>query len=121
MSYELVVIPLLKNLVGHHLESISGKTNLRLVSIDTNGYEVRCADGELLNENHNRAKIVFDDLVANGTTHVEAALQNSGTRRNVPETLLANLPFINHTKILGRKNLVMKSTNTHALGTLQFE
>lgn len=121
MSYESIVIPLLTMLVGKDLESISGKANLKLISINADGYTVQCADGVYFNENHNRAKTVYNDLIANGVTHVEAALQNSGTRRNVPETLLANLPFINHTKISGRKNLVLKGTNTHLLGTLQFE
>lgn len=119
MNYEAVIIPLLRQYQGMTLRSISGKTDITIVSVDNEGISMTCSDGQTFVELHRRVKRVFNYLLNHGSAHVDAALENSGTRRNIPETLLANLPFIEHGKINNRKHLFLCDVMTHQLGTLQ--
>ncbi|RYU69100.1 hypothetical protein ERW51_07945 [Aliivibrio finisterrensis] len=119
MDYELDIIPLLEQYQGMKLSSISGQTDITVENVDYEGISITCSDGQAFYEPHRRVNKVFNYLLDNGSAHVDAALENSGTRRNIPETLLANLPFIEHGKINNRKHLFLRHAMTHQLGTLQ--
>ena len=51
--------------------------------------------------------------------HVDEALHGSGTSRNQPETILANLPYVEWLKVNGKKNLAFVNKQTHPYGTLR--
>jgi len=51
--------------------------------------------------------------------HVENALHGSGSSRNQPETILANLPYIEHLRYKGKKHIAYVGRPTHVLGTLK--
>jgi len=119
MDYDSDIIPLLEQYQGMTLRSISGKTNITINNVDNEGLNITCSDGQTFNESHRRVKMVFNYLLDKGIAHVDAALENSGSRRNIPETLLANLPFIEHGKINNRKHLFLCNIEMHQLGTLQ--
>ncbi|RTR31654.1 hypothetical protein [Shewanella atlantica] len=119
MDYNLNVC---QNLTSHEdieLQSISGRADIVLHKIDQAGYHLTCADGKHFTEPHSRVEKVFQKLLENGVIHVDAALENSGTRRNIPETLLANLPFVEHGKIEHRKHLYLQDGHTHDKWTLK--
>ena len=118
-DYDSDVIPLMKQYAGQELRSISGRADLKIAHVDDNEFTMTCSDGKEFREPHKRLRTVFKELLKSGQTHVDAALKNSGTRRNVPETLLANLPFIEHGHVDNRKHLFLKKEETHALGTLK--
>lgn len=119
MDYTTDVIPLLKKLVGCKLKSISGKADITVVSVTDTGYSVQCSDGKLFEETHRRAEVIFEQLLKDSIVHADAALKNGGSRRNVPETLIANIPFVEHGKINNRKHLYLVDTETHQLGSLK--
>ncbi|TOB78978.1 hypothetical protein CGJ99_22065 [Vibrio parahaemolyticus] len=119
MDYESDIIPLLKEYEGTTLRSISGKADLTVEYVSEEEYTVRCSDGKAFTETHKRAKAVFEQLQKDNVVHADAALENSGSRRNVPETLIANLPFVEHGKINKRKHLFLKAEETHVIGTLK--
>ena len=121
MSFDSDVAPLLFNYQGRTLESISGAANITIndINLEEEIITIACSDDAIFSESFNRMRIVYNSLLENRCTHVDAALQNSGSRRNVPETLLANLPFIEYGYINNRKHLFLSENNTHPLGTLK--
>ncbi|MEZ9785085.1 hypothetical protein [Vibrio breoganii] len=119
MDYISNIVPLLKSYIGMELKSLSGRSNIFVNNVDSNGFSLTCADGQSFTESHRRAKIVFEQLQDKGVIHVDAALENSGSRRNIPETLLANLPFVEYGKINQRQHLFLRVEETHELGTLK--
>lgn len=119
MNYEEDVIPYLTQLIGSDLLSISGQSDIHINNVTTEGVSIRCQDGKSFFEYHKRVKSVLHTLLEKGVIHVDAAMNGSGSRRNIPETLLANLPCIEHGKIGGTKHLYLKNEDTHLLGTLK--
>ncbi|MEZ9525856.1 hypothetical protein [Enterovibrio norvegicus] len=119
MNYSSDILPLLINYIGMELDSLSGRSNIFVNNVDINGLSLTCADGKLFTESHRRTKIVFEKLLEEEMVHVDAALENSGSRRNIPETLLANLPFIEFGKVNNRQHLFLQEEDTHELGTIK--
>ena len=61
---------------------------------------------------------IWSELVNKGFCNVDQALYGSGSSRNQPETLFANLPYIQHFKYQKRKHLLLREEEIHQLGTL---
>lgn len=51
--------------------------------------------------------------------HVDEVLHGSGTSRNQPETILANLPYVEWLKLDNKKHIAFVGKNTHLYGTLK--
>ncbi|QUX92624.1 hypothetical protein CYL31_14995 [Marinomonas sp. A3A] len=121
MNFDSDVVPLLLNYQGLKLRSISGTADITIndINLEKKVIAITCSNDAPFNESFNRMRIVYNALLQNGYAHVDAALKNSGSRRNVPETLLANLPFIEHAHIDGKKHLFLCKSYTHPLGTLK--
>lgn len=51
--------------------------------------------------------------------HVDTVLGGSGTSRNQPETIVANLPFVQWLRVGQRKHLTLHVSSLHAAGTLE--
>lgn len=62
---------------------------------------------------------IWNALVQKGYTSVDQALGGSGSSRHQPETVFANLPFIEHFKYEKKKHIYLRDKNTHELGTLK--
>lgn len=63
---------------------------------------------------------IWEVLSQKGYVSVDQALGGSGTSRHQPETILANLPFIEHFKYDRKKHLYLRKEYTHRrLGTLK--
>lgn len=108
-----------KKLQGKKLSSISGQTDLQVVQVDDDVVEVRDSGGQ--NRERSRGELIglFERLERLPAGHVESLLAGSGTQRNIPETLLANLPWIEWTRVSGKKHLVYVGEPTHRAGTLR--
>ena len=121
MNYKSDIIPLLKKYKGMELKSVSGKSDIMITDVNDEEILMICSDGKEFKEAHKRAEIAFNALQKDNYIHVDAAVKNGGSRRNIPETLLANLPFIEHGKIDGKKHLFLNQGRkiTHDLGTLK--
>ncbi|WP_281628994.1 DUF262 domain-containing protein [Vibrio sp. St2] len=61
---------------------------------------------------------ILSELNYKGFTNVDQALFGSGSSRNQPETVFANLPYVKHFKYKKRKHILLCSEKTHELGTL---
>lgn len=62
---------------------------------------------------------IWNVLIQQGFVNVEQALNGSGSSRNQPETILANLPVIEHFKYNKVKHLYLRNGDTHTPGTLK--
>ncbi|NOI27845.1 DUF262 domain-containing protein [Vibrio coralliilyticus] len=62
---------------------------------------------------------IWSVLSQKGYTSVDQALAGAGSSRHQPETILANLPFIEHFKYDKKKHIYLRDKDTHELGTLK--
>ena len=62
---------------------------------------------------------IWNELQKSPAVHVDKVLNGSGTSRNQPETILANLPYVEWAKIHNKKHLVFVKESTHPYGTLR--
>lgn len=61
---------------------------------------------------------IWDRLILQGYVSVDVALNGGGTSRNQPETIFANLPYIQHFKYQRRKHLLLRNKAVHQMGQL---
>lgn len=64
-------------------------------------------------------EVLLEAMNSTPAVHVDSALGGSGTSRNQPETILANLPGIEYLRIDGRKHLARVSGISRPYGTTQ--
>ena len=61
---------------------------------------------------------IWSELKNKGFSNVDQALYGSGSSRNQPETIFANLPYIQHFKYQKRKHLLLRNDAVHPIGQL---
>lgn len=110
-----------RKLVGLQLESVKPGSGLTIMSVDTErgSLQLRSASGQVKSRPLDELKRIWDELQKTPAVHVDKVLNGSGTSRNQPETILANLPYIEWAKIHNKKHLVFVKEKTHAYGTLR--
>lgn len=64
-------------------------------------------------------KTIWQKLNENTAVHVDEALHGSGTSRNQPETIFANLPYIEWLKYENKKHITFVGKNSHNIGTIK--
>ena len=113
----------LQAMVGMKLHSISGEADITLVAANPETVTVRAkkASGGFKNVKRRTSELqgLVSQMNLNVPIHVDSQLHGSGSSRNQPETILANMPDVEWTKVEGRKNIVWVGNNTHAVGTLR--
>lgn len=113
--------PRIQRLIGKHLRSISGQTDIVLDSIDPEFYYLQW--GKELEKKKRRKSTELRKVVAkmalNRPVHVESALRGNNSSRSHPETVLANLPDVEWVHIDANKHIVWVGKDTHRLGTLR--
>ena len=62
---------------------------------------------------------LWEALCQKPAVHVDSFLHGSGSSRNQPETLLANLPYVEWLTIHNKKHIAYTGQTTRAAGTLQ--
>lgn len=62
---------------------------------------------------------LLEALTSRPAVHVDSELAGSGSSRNQPETILANLPGIEHLRIAGKKHLAVVADRPRPYGTLR--
>lgn len=111
----------LEKMVGMRLQSIQRGSEITLLKIDEeNGTlhletSVRAAKTRPLSE----LEKIWAALSSNDPVHVDSVLGGSGSSRNQPETILANLPYVEWLRLMGKKHLVLNKERTHPWGTLK--
>ena len=104
-----------------NLKSIRPGADVVLTSIDMTEkrFILKTSNGEIKSRPFSEIEAIVKALNAEGMVHVETVLAGSGSSRNQPETILANLPYIDYTFIDRKKHLVLRSEPSHAAGQLQ--
>lgn len=109
----------IRQLQGQDLDSISGKSDIRLLSINPDRYVVQRTDGSRVSRPTGELRAIANEMALNVPLHVDAFLRGGRTSRNQPETILANLRSVECRRINRRKHIVWVGRNTHPLGTLR--
>lgn len=115
------IIDDLQKLEGLMLKSIKAGSDIRLESVDRKGHKVWLLPkvGRLKSRPFSELERIWEALCKEPAIHVDKVLGGSGSSRNQPETLMANLPYIEWCYIQGKKHLVLKPELTHHYGTLK--
>lgn len=110
-----------KKLVGLELQSIRPGANIVIEEVDDakDCLILRTSKGETRSRPFSELKAIYDELQKSPAVHVEGVLHGSGTSRNQPETIFANLPYIEWLKIDNKKHIAYINRNSHAFGTLR--
>jgi hypothetical protein len=108
-------------LQGLYLESIRPGAGLTIQSVDKEhgNLQLLAANRQLKSRPLLELEKIWNALQKSPAVHVDKVLNGSGTSRNQPETILANLPYIEWASIHNKKHLVYVKDNTHAFGTLR--
>lgn len=121
MQFEMVINDIQK-LIGLKLASINPSTpSIQIVHFENEkgNYFIQ-AEGST--RQHSRPikelQAIWDRLILQGYVSVDVALNGSGTSRNQPETIFANLPYIQHFKYQKRKHLLLRNKAIHQMGQL---
>lgn len=113
------VLSFLRQMEGRLLHSISGRSDIRVVEVDDDYIRLKAVSGEVKSRLLAELRRVAERLTLNMPIHVDSVLGGSGSSRNQPETLLANLPEVEWMRLEERKHLVWVGRKTHELGTLK--
>lgn len=108
-----------EKLVGLELQSIRPGAEITIVNVDIerNSLSLRTRNGEIKSRPLAELVIIWNEMLNNKVAHVEGVLHGSGTSRNQPETILANLPFVEWLKINNKKHITIVEKCSHAYGT----
>lgn len=122
MTFEQLLSDI-RMMIGIELQAINPHTpSITLISVDinTNRYVVKSNDtGKEFSRNIRELRSIFDELNKNRYCNVEQVLQGANTSRHHPETIFANLPYIQFFKFDKRKHLVMINSQAHNLGEIE--
>ena len=120
MTFEDVLNDIRK-LIGLRLSSIRPGAEITILSIDEeqDNLMLRTAAVATRSRPLRELRTIWDLMMQRPVVHVDEALHGSGTSRNQPETILANLPYVEWLKVNGKKNLAFVNKQTHPYGTLR--
>jgi hypothetical protein len=120
MTFEDVINDIVK-LVGLNLESVKPGAGIQILSVDLKqgNLQLRTVSGSVRSRPLFELERIWNELQRSPAVHVDQVLNGSGTSRNQPETILANLPYIEWAKIHNKKHLIYVKESTHPYGTLR--
>jgi hypothetical protein len=115
------VIADIKKLVGRRINSIRPGSDITLTKVDTNSGMLELIDSSNNRRSRPLAEIrkIWEQLCVNSAVHVDSALGGSGSSRNQPETIMANLPYVEWLIVNGKKHISFVGKQTHPLGVLR--
>ena len=118
-SFNQVLLDI-EQLKGIKLSSLSGsakKITVKSVDYIDKKVNLDVEDGGHDTRSFEELHKIYNALKSGRFVHVESILNGSGSSRNRPETILASLPYIDWGQYNGKKCLIYRGENTHALGT----
>jgi hypothetical protein len=110
----------IRSLVGLPLHSIKEGADLTVTQVVDDGVWLRRFDGEPKFRKMHEFDKIIRALNANpgGAVHVDTTLNGSAPSRNQPETIFANLPYIEVVYLDGKKHIKLVPAPSHAIGTI---
>ncbi|WMT41271.1 hypothetical protein RE628_01350 [Paenibacillus sp. D2_2] len=114
------VINDIEKMVGLELESIKPGANITLTGVNrtTERIELITSAGKEKTRPFSELRKIWDKLCLLPAVHVDSVLRGSGSSRNQPETVMANLPYIEWFFLDKKKHLALMKQLTHDYGTL---
>ncbi|ACT47393.1 DUF262 domain-containing protein [Methylotenera mobilis] len=123
ISFNDVLLDIKDFLIGHELRSINpalAPIFLTSIDVENSKYYVSSTSNTLGKSRPlSELREIWVDLERKGFTNVDQALYGGGSSRNQPETILANLPYIQFFKFRNKKHLLLRQKHVHAPGFLQ--
>lgn len=120
MKFDNVVTDI-DRLVGMNLNSIKPGANIRITSVDREQERVFLTDASHKNKSRplDELRRIWKCLCTEHVVHVDTLLSGSGSSRNQPETILANLPYVEWLTLSNKKHLRYVGYDSHPIGTLK--
>lgn len=111
----------IEKLVGMKLNSIQSGSEIVVdgVDRDAEAIELHTISGRRSRRSFAEMRKLWRALNEEAFVHVDRALDGSGSSRNQPETILANLPYIEWLRYQGKKHISYVGEGTHPAGTLK--
>ena len=111
----------IEKLKNQKLRSIRKGRDITIVDVDrtNNRLLLQTSKGTKKSRPLAELKMLWERLCASAAVHVDSALGGSGSSRNQPETILANLPYVEWLGYQGKKHIHLVGRETHGLGTLR--
>lgn len=115
------VIEDIKKLIGLDLQSIRPGANIRILEVDEDRscLILQTSAGTTRSRPLGELQLIWNEMNRLPAVHVDEVLHGSGTSRNQPETILANLPYVEWLKLDNKKHIAFVGKNTHPYGTLK--
>jgi hypothetical protein len=120
MDFSDIINDLIK-LEGIHLHSIRPGADITIRQVDVSQKKiiVESSTGKLQSRSFSEFQRIWEALLSAPAIRVEEVLNGSGSSRNQPETIFANLPYIQWLKIDNKKHIAYVKNATHPFGTIQ--
>ena len=120
MDFTDVINDLIK-MEGLRLNSIRPGAEIVIENVDVeqNKITIRNKSGRIQNRYFAEMQRIWDALLSNPMIRVEDILNGSGSSRNQPETIFANLPYVEWLKVDNKKHITYVGKATHSYGTLR--
>ena len=117
----LEVLEDIRKLEGLELCSIrpGAEITIEKVNIPQGKIIIRTKSGKLNSRPVVQLENIWEELISLPAIHVEEVLHGSGSSRNQPETILANLPYIEWLKVNNKKHISYVGKATHVFGTIK--
>lgn len=111
----------IEGMKGRKLRSIRPGAEITIEDIDRTEDRliVVTADGKRRTRPLSEIQYLWERLCTSAAVHVDSALGGSGSSRNQPETILANLPYVEWLIFESRKHIALVGRATHESGTLK--
>ena len=108
-------------LEGFNLQSIRPGANISIEKVDIKQGKIVVinSSGKEFNRSITEFQRIWEELISEPAVRVEEVLRGSGSSRNQPETIIANLPYIEWLKITNKKHIAFVQKATHPFGTLK--
>ena len=118
MTFESVVDDL-QNLLGKRLESIRPGADIVIndLNVQNGRIGITSASGKTKSRPISELRMIWQKLQEQPAVHVDEALHGSGTSRNQPETIMANLSYIEWFRFNNKKHIAYTGKHTHPFGT----
>lgn len=120
MDFSDIINDLVK-LEGIRLNSIrpGAEITIKQVDLDQKKVIVESSSGKLQSRPFAEFQRIWEALLASPAIRVEEVLNGSGSSRNQPETIFANLPYIQWLRIDNKKHIAYVGAPIHPYGTIQ--
>lgn len=109
----------IRRLRGISLHSIRPGANLIIAGFEDEAIVIKASDGRRLSRSLDELRSIWKALCNQPAVHVDSLLGGSGSSRNQPETIMANLPYVEHLWLQRKKHLTLVGAPSHRLGSLQ--